>query len=111
MPFLTDIDTIHRALLWSAEEGHSRLVRRILQHPGVDINAKVRGDTALYVACSRGCSRDTIVTLIEAGADPKIFCDDSGPEFGGMRYITSMYSNKDDEGARGYTALWVPRKI
>ena len=105
MPFLTDIDTIHRALLWSAEEGHSRLVRRILQHPGVDINAKVRGDTALYVACSRGCSRDTIVTLIEAGADPKIFCDDSGPEFGGMRYITSMYSNKDDEGARGYTAL------
>ncbi|CAM1504977.1 Fc.00g106140.m01.CDS01 [Cosmosporella sp. VM-42] len=93
LPFIRDIDTVHRALAWSAECGRSTLVARILQHPGVDVNVRVRGDTPLYLAC--GCSNlETIKTLLQAGADATIDCDDSGDEFssemGGICYYGAV---------------------
>ncbi|KAF2797330.1 hypothetical protein K505DRAFT_144823 [Melanomma pulvis-pyrius CBS 109.77] len=46
--FITDINVVHRALMWAAESGHSKVVNRILQHPGIDINVEIRGDTPLF---------------------------------------------------------------
>lgn len=83
LPFLRDIDTVHSALGWSAEKSKAKVVARILQHPGVDVNAKVRGDTALYRACSAP-DVATITALIRAGADPGIMCTNSGDEFAGI---------------------------
>ncbi|KAL6415569.1 putative ankyrin repeat protein [Ilyonectria robusta] len=71
LPFLKDIDTVHRALMWAAEKGNSKLVARILQHPGVDVNATVDGDTPLYHACDTG-DVATVTTLLQAGANPNI---------------------------------------
>jgi ankyrin repeat protein len=102
---LTDPKIVLRALHWSVEAGRAELVRRILEHPEIDVNAKVRGDTALYMACHRGGSRDTIVALMEAGADPTILCDGSGSEFGGMGHARCIYSSPKDGVARGYTSL------
>jgi ankyrin repeat protein len=118
MQFIQDLDVVHQALQWSAYKGRSKLVRHILQHPGVQVNTKVRGDTALVAACRSG-NRDTIVTLIEAGADPTILCENWGPEFGGIGssrkelWIEEMYVCKGPGFSpsypsckdRGFTAL------
>lgn len=96
LPFLTDSKTIQRALVWSAEKGRSKLVKSILQHPGVDVNAKVRGDTALYLAC-QSQDRDTIFALIDAGADPTILSLGSGDEFGGVDSRGTYYTGEDDD--------------
>jgi ankyrin repeat protein len=101
LPFLTDSNTAHRALAWSAEKGRARLIKRILEYPGVDVNAKVRGDTALYIAC-KTADRDSIVTLLEAGADPTITCGDTCGGFGSGRMF---YLDKIKDETRGFTAL------
>jgi ankyrin repeat protein len=95
---------VYRALAWSASHGRSKLVQRIMERPGVDVNAKVRGDTALYLACE-AVDRDTIVTLLEAGADPTILCDDLGDEFGGCNSGRFYYPNEIKDHTRGFTAL------
>jgi ankyrin repeat protein len=106
MPFMHDLDVVHRALQWSAHKGRAKLVRRILQHPGVQVNAKVRGDTALVAAC-RSANRDAIVTLVEAGADPTILCENWGDEFGGMGSgrMEHYFGGGNVPQNRGFTAL------
>ncbi|CAO2653386.1 Nn.00g027970.m01.CDS01 [Neocucurbitaria sp. VM-36] len=104
LPFLNDLDTVHRALAWSAERGRSKLVARILQHPGVDVNSKVRGDTPLTLACNT-TNRDTIITLLEAGADPTILCSNSGDEFGGFGSHCYWPLDRTKDVTRGFTAL------
>ncbi|KAH7011276.1 putative ankyrin repeat protein [Ilyonectria destructans] len=80
LPFLKDIDAVHRALMWAVEKGSSKLVARILQHPGVDVNATVRGDTPLYHACDVG-DVATVTALLQAGADPNILSVGAGNSF------------------------------
>ncbi|RFU78472.1 hypothetical protein TARUN_3719 [Trichoderma arundinaceum] len=78
LPFIgDDIDLVHRALAWAAKARSPRVVERILQHPGVDVNAVVRGQTALYRACVR-LDLPTATILLKAGADPNIKCDIHG---------------------------------
>ncbi|KAI5457076.1 ankyrin repeat-containing domain protein [Mariannaea sp. PMI_226] len=83
LSFITELKTVHRALAWAAETGRSKIVARILQYPGVDVNTRVRGDTPLYLACGNP-NLETIRNLLEAGADPSIDCNDVGDEWGGM---------------------------
>ncbi|KAF4471405.1 ankyrin repeat [Fusarium albosuccineum] len=73
LSFIKDIDTVHRALAWAAHDGQTKLVARILQHPGVDVNTTVLGATSLFRACGRQ-DIATMTVLIEAGADPNIKC-------------------------------------
>ncbi|KAF1963678.1 ankyrin [Byssothecium circinans] len=40
LPFLKNIEIVHRALAWSSRSSRAKLVERILRHPGVDVNAK-----------------------------------------------------------------------
>ncbi|KAI9710146.1 MAG: hypothetical protein M1820_002948 [Bogoriella megaspora] len=78
LPHLKDIAAIHQALSWAAARGQSKVVAVILQQPGVDVDALVLGDTALFHACK---TRDkaTIHTLLQAGASPNTHCG-SDPE-------------------------------
>ncbi|KAM3441590.1 hypothetical protein NHJ13734_002735 [Beauveria thailandica] len=68
LKYVTDLDDVHWALAWAACGGQSRLVSRILEHPGVDVNAINHGDTFLYLACS-SLDMDTINILLHASAD------------------------------------------
>ncbi|QKX59623.1 uncharacterized protein TRUGW13939_06760 [Talaromyces rugulosus] len=102
LPYLKDIETCHKALNWAASGGHATLVFRILQHPGVDVNAKVRGDTALFRACKES-DQNTIEVLLRAGADPNIICSYSGDEFAGIGGHKWSGDNKTEP--RGYAAL------
>lgn len=95
---------MHRALSWSASRGRVELVNAILQHPGVDVNAKYREDTPLYRAC-KGAHRETILTLLDNGADPNIFCGALGDEFGGIGSGRYWYPGQKKDATRGYTAL------
>jgi ankyrin repeat protein len=104
VPFLTDINTVHRALAWSAKHGRSKLVERLLKCPGIDVNAKVRGDTALYLAC-KTADQAFIATLLEAGADPTILCEPLGDEFRGVGSAYRYYPDQIKDETRGYTAL------
>jgi ankyrin repeat protein len=71
LSFLEDINTIHQALVWASEMGKSDVVARILQHPGVDPNTKVLGDTPLFRACAYP-DLGTVQVLLDAGADPRL---------------------------------------
>ncbi|PVH97376.1 ankyrin [Periconia macrospinosa] len=102
LPFLTKIETAHRALSWSAERGQTELVKRIIQHPGVDINAIVRGETALFTAC-RIADRNTIKVLIEAGADAAVICHPEGNEFDG--HMGWRLNKMGNDKTKGDTAL------
>lgn len=77
LPFLGDIDTVHQALAWAAKRGQTKVVARILEHPGVDVDSIVRGDTALLLACG-GSHSATIKVLLDAGADPTAGCGSDG---------------------------------
>lgn len=102
LPFIKDVDIAHRALAWSAESGRPKLVQRLLQHPGVDANAKVRGDTILYRASKR-LDRDSILALLEAGAQPMNLSIGASDEFVGFHAVGMGYGCAGENN--GYTAL------
>ena len=104
LPFIKDPEVVHRALAWSASHGRSKLVRRLLQHPGVDPNAKVRGDTILYSAC-KALDHDSIIALIEAGASPKILSVAASDEFAGMGWYRMRGTHKARDEIRGSSPL------
>ncbi|VUC26820.1 unnamed protein product [Clonostachys rosea] len=81
LSFLKDINTVHQALMWASEMGKSEVVARILQHPGVDPNAKVLGDTPLFRACAYPDLR-TVQVLLHYGADPTIGSECRPDQFG-----------------------------
>lgn len=87
LPYLQDIGDAHRALAWALRSYQPSVVARILQHAGVDVNAKVEGDTLLFMACGR-CGYGTIRSLLDAGADPTILSIDECPP--------DDFGNRDD---------------
>ncbi|CAI6335138.1 unnamed protein product [Periconia digitata] len=101
LPFLNDIEVVHQALIWSAEKGQCQLVKRILQHPQIDIDAGVRGKTALFAASSIP-DRNTIRALIEANANAAVICHPEGDESGRQRWLSAKERN---DTTRGDTAL------
>ncbi|VUC27045.1 unnamed protein product [Clonostachys rosea] len=94
LPFLRDIETAHQALAWAAKSAKSKVVASILRHPGVDVNAKVRGDTALYLACGTA-DVETIRCLLEAGADPRVRSLDGGGEFDSRVRLIPLREQQD----------------
>ncbi|KAH8660260.1 ankyrin repeat-containing domain protein [Xylariales sp. PMI_506] len=71
-------DLPQRALRWAAQAGRSQAVARILQHPGVNVNAMSPFGTPLYQACGNPDAA-TILTLLDAGADPRIGLVEQNP--------------------------------
>ncbi|KAI8711761.1 NACHT domain-containing protein [Fusarium sp. LHS14.1] len=81
LSFIEDIDTVHRALAWAADGGRPKVVARILQVPGVDVNNTLEGNTPLFHACSWPPDLKTIRVLLEAGADPNVKCKGTGADY------------------------------
>ncbi|CAG8901730.1 unnamed protein product [Penicillium egyptiacum] len=106
LPFLEDTADCHRALLGAARAGQSAVVELILEHPGVDVNKKYGGDTALFASCFGGDEK-TIRVLLRAGADPNIFCEQAGSEFAGRQYMRRSKAHMNQDPERGHTALHV----
>ncbi|OKO91658.1 hypothetical protein PENSUB_13065 [Penicillium subrubescens] len=66
LPYLTDPDSITKALFWSAGSGHAACVGLILQHATVDVNAKYMGETLLFKAgkCAGTAKRLAAMSVI-----------------------------------------------
>jgi ankyrin repeat protein len=77
MPYFTTQEQANRALQQTIERRRLDVAERLLQHPLIDINAKVAFNTPLYVACQKR-DADLIEVLLKAGADPNILHDWSG---------------------------------
>ncbi|CAI7632375.1 unnamed protein product [Penicillium pancosmium] len=109
LPFLESTKDLPKALFWSAEKGHAKLVKDILQQSAADVNAKYRADTSLFKACQSG-DRETISVLLNAGANPNILCKDSPDEFGMGNAIVIPQDDDDkdeqEELSMGKTALY-----
>ncbi|KAK5989438.1 Ankyrin-3-like protein [Cladobotryum mycophilum] len=82
LPFLKGIEPVQNALSWAAENGRSKVVARILQYPGVDVNDEIYGVSPILKAC-KGCDVETIRILLQAGADPNPGCKDVETESAG----------------------------
>ncbi|KAK4031963.1 ankyrin-2 [Parachaetomium inaequale] len=97
LPYLKDVDTVQRALYWATKAAKANVVKRLIQHPGVDVNAQVRGDTALLNACTQN-DVESMEALLMAGADATALCRGVGDEFGGIgtRVIYLGGSDSDD---------------
>ncbi|KAK4188935.1 ankyrin-2 [Podospora australis] len=93
LPYLTDMDVIQGALMWAVRSSQSRVVKRLLRYPGLDVNATVRGSTALFEAC-RVADLESMAALLEAGADATASSGGYSDEFGGMGYW--RYPSGDD---------------
>ncbi|KXH46111.1 hypothetical protein CSAL01_09683 [Colletotrichum salicis] len=106
LPFLKNKESVHQALAWSAGAGRHDLVRRILQHPGVDINHKVCGGTPLFMA-SRSTHIKTMELLLNGEADPTIRCE-FYDEFAGMgaRRMFLPHGENDQPRIVGITPLY-----
>lgn len=70
LPFI-DADTKQLALSWAAGGAQSHILKRLLQEPGIDPNAKRSDETPLSAAAATG-SVDSMEVLIDAGADASI---------------------------------------
>ncbi|KAK4032081.1 putative ankyrin repeat protein [Parachaetomium inaequale] len=81
LPWLQDMGAVQQALAWAARAGQGKLVKRLLQHPGIEINAMVGEDTALFNACRRA-DVESIEALVSAGADATILCLGTEEMFG-----------------------------
>ncbi|KAJ5934406.1 hypothetical protein N7466_003953 [Penicillium verhagenii] len=105
---LENVEDMHRALHWAAEKGRSSIVELILQQPRVDVNTKVQGKNALFLAC-KSADLKTLKALIKAGAEPNALCQNFEVDVRGIQ--TSVSSAEDlpkkelCDNARGYTAL------
>jgi ankyrin repeat protein len=108
VPKLTNVEDLYRALHWAAERGRASIVDLILKQPGVDVNAKLQGDTALFAACKSGDLK-TIEILIKAGADPNVFCANATGDRQGSSDLSPTSGQRketpDSKAKRGYTAL------
>ncbi|KAF2002210.1 ankyrin [Amniculicola lignicola CBS 123094] len=86
LPYLKDIEVVYRAIRWATEKGHSKIVKRILAYPGIDVNHKIQGDTLLFIACG-AMDLETIEMLVAAGADASISNFGADDEFGGINSV------------------------
>jgi ankyrin repeat protein len=106
LPFL-DISMIHHALAWAASSARVSVVERLLRHPGLDVNIKIRWDTPLFLACKKNGDPGTIGALLRA-RDPNILCENGRNEF---EYefcdLSSRLGSFSKNSSRGYTALHV----
>lgn len=102
LPFLSGIDVVYQTLAWAAEHGQAKLVKRLIQYPGIDVNAKIGANTALVLACG-ACDCEAVTALIEAGADPTILCESRRYTSQCRPYGTEVMKPKDPR--RGDTAL------
>lgn len=85
LPFISDIKMIHFGLCCAAYDGQVRVVQRLIEVPGIDVNAKTRGLTQLYLACNI-LNLESIKLLLAAGADASILSADG---------ITGLWRNDD----------------
>lgn len=100
LPHIKDTETVSRALAWAAHGGHPACVRMILSHELVDVNARVRGDTPLFIAGERG-DVHSMILLLQAGADPSIR---SRGRYSSMYYDESE-ENEEADLVTGLTPL------
>jgi ankyrin repeat protein len=78
---LKDPDEVSQALVWAAEGGSEEILEAALRHPLADVNALAQGHTALVIAAQKSNVK-AMLTLLKAGADPKILCAIADDEFG-----------------------------
>ena len=88
LPWLHDMNVVQQALDCASRAGKSKVVKRLISHPGVDVNAMVYGHTALFHACECG-DVESIEALVLAGADASLLCPGGDGEFG-TRYPGPM---------------------
>ncbi|KAJ4327890.1 hypothetical protein N0V84_001701 [Fusarium piperis] len=81
LSFIDEIEIVHRALAWAAGYGRWKVVARILQVPGVDVNNTLDGTTPLFEACAWPQDLQTIRILIQGGADPNVKCIGAGADY------------------------------
>ena len=66
-----DLNVAHKALFWAAGSNDLRLVERIPDHPGVEVNTEVfPGATPILAAADR-CDVAMVRFLLQHGADPE----------------------------------------
>ncbi|KAJ5719638.1 hypothetical protein N7493_007216 [Penicillium malachiteum] len=114
VPLLKNVEDLQKAIYWAAEKARSNIVDLILQKPGIDVNTKFQGETALFLACRRKDIK-TIELLVRAGADPNVLCEKVKPQYGVSRgplpSIGPLSSNRghekksDSAPEKGCTAL------
>lgn len=75
IPHLT-LDAKQLALHWAVDAGRARIVRRLLQEPDVNPNARIGRPPPLFVSALAG-DVDCMEALVDAGADASIQCTDS----------------------------------
>ncbi|KAK3298754.1 putative ankyrin repeat protein [Chaetomium fimeti] len=79
LPYL-DVKIVYLALYWASRAGQAKVVKCLIQHPGVDVNTKIYGLTTLFNACAQN-DVESIEALLRAGADATILCSASPFEF------------------------------
>ncbi|KAJ5701489.1 hypothetical protein N7488_009037 [Penicillium malachiteum] len=108
VPLLKNVEDFQRALYCAAEKARSNIVDLILQKPGIDVNTKFYGETALFLACRRKDIK-SIELLVRAGADPNVLCEKIKPQnraFMGPLSSHPVHGKKSDsEPEKGCTAL------
>ncbi|CAG9984329.1 unnamed protein product [Clonostachys byssicola] len=76
LPFIKEIKIIQQHVMLAASRGRAKVVARLLEVPGINVNDRDHGCTALHAACSCG-DPETMGCLLKAGADPNNLFDNN----------------------------------
>lgn len=93
------IKQVQLALHWAAKYRRPKMLELLVRHPGLNINAKVRGATALFIACFSH-DLESIEILLSAGADVLILNRDS--DFGSNTTTTVNDVADDNSGTMSH---------
>ncbi|KAI9154869.1 Ankyrin-3 [Paramyrothecium foliicola] len=100
IPHLKDSKMVSSGLAWAATSGSCEIVEAFLGHPLVDVNAKFRGDTPLFLAACKGHIK-SVVLLLKSRADPAIFSWGADDEYGSRNQAQRGTPNFSWFGVKG----------
>ena len=105
LPGMKTSEQANRLLRVAISNKRLGITKLLLQHPLVQVDAKVKGRTPLFRSCGRGDTQSAMA-LLDAGADPNVLHEDEEIlSYGASSDSSDAHGDESEQGDTALTAL------